>query len=255
MKKSITIAKYTLLEVLKSKVLYNAIFLGLGLLLITYIAYSFTYGDPSRVALDFGLGTLSLSSVGIAIFIGVGILSREIESRTVYMIVSRPVLRSSFILGKYLGLGAVLILNVLLLSLITLSLYSFIGGEYNYLIPWAVALTLLESLLVLALVGTFSLLSGKIMSVMYTIVLYVLGNSISSAMSTNFVENRPGFKAVLEAYHFVLPAFYKLNIKEFVLYENLVESSYLVGSLIYCVIYILALVLLSIFIFNRKNLD
>ncbi|MEE2670614.1 MAG: ABC transporter permease subunit [Bdellovibrionota bacterium] len=255
MRQALIIARYTMLEILKSKILYNVLFLGIGLLVITYVAYSFTYGEPSRVALDFGLGCLSLSSVAIAVFIGVGILSTEIESRTVYMIISRPVPRYSFILGKYLGLSAVLAINVILLSLITLSMFFAIGGEYNSLIPWAVAFTYLESLLVLAIVGTFSLLSGKIMSVMYTIAIYVLGHGISTALETSFVKKRAVLESFLDAYHFVLPAFYKISIREYVIYQSDLSSGYLFSNLAYGVIYTLGLILISTFIFNRKNLD
>ena len=130
-----TIASYTFQEVLKSKVLYNIMFLGIGLLIVTYVAQQFTYGAPSRVALDFGVGALSLSSVGIAIFMGVGLLSREIENRTVYMIVSRPVKRSSFVLGRILGLNMILVLNILILSILTLLVYFLTGGSMNPL--WA----------------------------------------------------------------------------------------------------------------------
>ena len=100
LRKLYVIAYYTFREILKSNILVNVAILGLGLMLVTYVAFSFTYGEASRVALDFGLGMLSLSSVGIAIFIGVGLLSKEIENRTVYMIISRPVPRYIFILGK-----------------------------------------------------------------------------------------------------------------------------------------------------------
>src|SRR5690606_26795267 len=118
----------------KSKILYNILFLGIGLLVVTYIAQQFTYGAPSRVALDFGIGVLSLSSVGIAIFMGVGLLSKEIENRTVYMIISRPVKRSSFVLGRILGLNFILLLNILILAALTLMVYFFTGGVIQPLI-------------------------------------------------------------------------------------------------------------------------
>ena len=92
------IAKYTFVEIYKGKILYNVLLIGIGLILLTYVASEFTYGVPSRVALDFGLGTLYLSSVGIALFLGATLISKELENRTVYMILSRPLKRSSFLL-------------------------------------------------------------------------------------------------------------------------------------------------------------
>lgn len=253
--KIFTIAKFTFKEVVKSKILLNTAFLGLGLLIVSYIAYSFTYGEPSRVALDFGLGTLSLSSVGIAIFIGVGLLSKEIESRTVYMIVSRPVPRFAFIVGKVLGLSGVLVINILILSSLTLLTYFSIGGEYNNLIFWCIWNTILESVLVLLLVGCFSLVTSQTLSVLYTITLYILGHAVAGALETQFVLKRQVLYSFLELYHFIFPAFYKLNVKDFVLYKNDLDLSYLLQTSSYAGIYSLFLVFLAILIFEKKNLD
>ena len=109
--KIFTIAYYTFKEIFKSKILVSVFFAGLGLMLVTYVATEFTYGVPERVALDFGLGILSLSSLAISLFLGATLLSKEIDSRTVYMVISRPVPRFAFILGKLLGLLGIQAIN------------------------------------------------------------------------------------------------------------------------------------------------
>ena len=249
------IAICTFKEIIKSKILVNTLFLGLGIFLITFVASSFTYGEASRIALDFGLGMLSISSVGIAIFIGVTLLSKEIESRTVYMIISRPVPRYSFLMGKILGLLAVLILNILILSVLTLTLYFFMGGEFTTLIPWAILFIILEAIMVLLLVCLLSLISSQTITVIISIMIYISGHTISSAQEANFAKNIPILTDILNVYHFILPGFYKLNIKNYVLYEQTLSSSYLYSSLFYGVFYSLFLLLMSIFFFERKNLD
>src|SRR4051812_6786124 len=103
MNKTFIISYYTFKEILKSKILVNVFFVGLALMGITYVATEFTYGVPEKIAIDFGLGTLSFSSLGISLFLGVGLLSKEIESRTLYMVISRSVPRYAFILGKIAG--------------------------------------------------------------------------------------------------------------------------------------------------------
>jgi ABC-type transport system involved in multi-copper enzyme maturation permease subunit len=255
LKKINIIAYYTFREIIKSRILLNALFLGIALLAVTFVAFNFTYGDPARVALDFGLGTLTLSSVGIAVFIGVGLLSKEIESRTVYMIISRPVKRYQFILGKIIGLSLVLILNILLLSLLTLSCYFFIGGDYYSIISWSIVFVMLESILVLLVVSTLSLITSPTLAVLFTIVLYVSGHSISSAKLTTFATNSTIFSNLLETYQFILPAFYKLNIKEFVIYKQSLSIEFILKTAAYGCIYSLFLILLSIIIFEKKNLD
>lgn len=250
-----TVAYYTAKEVIKSKVLYNIFFLGIGLLLVTFVAYSFTYGEPSRVSLDFGLGMLNLSSVGIAIFMGVGLLTNEIENRTVYMIISRPVPRYCFILGRIAGLVSVLLINIFMLSFITLSLYFFIGGEFQPLILWCIFFICLESILILIIVSFFSLITSPTLATVLTIVLYIVGNGINESKLTVFVEKRPLIRIIIEAYHYVLPGFYKLNLKDFVLYKQNIDMSFIGGNAIYAILYSTSLLIISIFIFNRKNLD
>jgi len=250
-----TIAYYTAKEIIKSKILLNVLLLGVALSVITYVAFSFTYGEASRVALDFGLGILSLSSVGIAIFIGVGLLSKEIENRTVYMIVSRPVPRFSFILGKLLGLIFVLIVNILLLSILTMLCYFLAGGEYSSLISWSILFTMIEAIIVLLVVSVLSLVTSPTMSVLFSLMIYVSGHAISEAKLTSFAENAPGFMEALNFYHFVLPGFYKFNIKDFIIYKQSIEWNYILSTFSYGIVYGLFLTVLAIIIFEKKNLD
>ncbi len=123
------IANYTFKDLLKSKIFYITLFMGLMIMLATYVATEFTYGVPEKVALDFGLGLLSLSSLGVSLFMGATLLSNEIESRTVYMVISRPAPRWVFIIGKILGLLLVLLLNISVLSIMTIGCSSFLGGQ------------------------------------------------------------------------------------------------------------------------------
>ena len=173
-----TIAFYTFKELLKSKILLNVFFVGLGLMVVTFVATEFTYGVPERVALDFGLGMLSISSLAISLFLGVGLISKEIESRTVYMVISRPVPRYAFILGKILGLMGIQAINVLILTAMTvISTYS-LGGEISSLFGWAVVFMFLESLLLLLIVVLVSLLTNTVLAVLLSLVVLVLGHAI-----------------------------------------------------------------------------
>ncbi len=253
--KTLTIAFYTFKEIWKSKILLNVFFVGLGLMVVTFVATEFTFGVPERVALDFGLGMLSLSSLGISLFLGVGLLSKEIESRTVYMVISRPVPRYAFILGKLIGLMGIQAVNVLILAVMTMSTTRFLGGEINGLIFWTVGFIFLESLMLLLVVVLLSLLANNILSVLFSLALLLLGHVIKDTQEISFVKNSPFAVKILEAYHFMLPAFYKLNLKDFVIYKNELPFSYLVGNLAYGIIYSGFLLLVVVFLFQRKNLD
>jgi ABC-type transport system involved in multi-copper enzyme maturation permease subunit len=249
------IAGTTFKEIWKSKILINVFFIGIALMLVTYIATEFTFGVPERVAQDFGLGMLSLSSLGISLFLGVGLLSKEIDSRTVYMVISRPVPRYAFILGKIFGLMGIQVVNVFLLSAMTLSATVILGGEINSVLLWALVFTLLESLMLLLLVVLISLLANNILSVLIATSLLLLGHVIRDTQDINFVKLNPFLLKILDFYHFILPAFYKLNLKNEVIYKVALPGAYLLKSGLYGICYSLFLLFMIVFFFNRKNLD
>lgn len=253
--KVFTLSYYTMKEVLKSKILLNVFLIGLGMMLVTFVASEFTYGVPGKVALDFGLGMLWFSSCGIALFMGVTLLAKEIDSRTVYMIISRPVPRFAFVLGKILGLIAVLVINITLLSIMTLGTTSMLGGQIENLVYWSLLFTLIESILLLLVVIFFSLVSNSIITVLISLILLFSGHAIQETQGIKFVTDRPFLKGILEIYHLVLPGFYKLNLKDFVLYKQTLPLDYLIPNFFYGISYSLFVLFIIIFIFNRKNLD
>jgi ABC-2 type transport system permease protein len=255
LEKIFTVAYYTFKEILKSKILVSVFFAGLGLMLVTYIATEFTYGVPERVALDFGLGMLSISSLAISLFLGVTLLSKEIDSRTVYMVISRPVPRYAFIIGKLLGLLGVQFINVLLLILMTLISVALIGGEISSLVYWTVGFIFLESILMLLVVVLISLVANNVLSALLSFVVLVLGHAVKETQNLTFVKNHELLRFVLDFYHFVLPGFYKLNLKDFIIYKVSLPIDYLMSSLIYGLTYSGFLLIMIIFIFNRKNID
>jgi ABC-type transport system involved in multi-copper enzyme maturation permease subunit len=249
------VTRYTFIEIYKSRIMYSVVFLGLFLLFITLTAGEFTYGVPQRVALDFGLGCLSLSSVGIAIFIGCQIISKEVEQRTLYMILSRPIQRWSFLLGRMAGLFLILLLNVTLLGIMVIIAYRFLGGTPNIHIVWSFLFSYIESVIMLLVVINFSLVTNVTMSVIYSLVVFVLGHSITQAQNLTFVQKTPLYSALINIFQVVIPDLSKINLKTHILYENFLSPSYISQGVLYSVCYCLALMALGIIIFERKSLD
>jgi ABC-type transport system involved in multi-copper enzyme maturation permease subunit len=247
------IAKQTFAEIYESKVLLNVAFLGAFLFLVTYVVSEFSYGVANKVTLDIGLGTLSLSVVGIALFLGATLLQKEISSRTLYMIISRPVSRTSFLLGKLMGLAGILLVNVLVLFFILYGFYAALGGQFNYLISWALFYIYLESLIVMLIVVFFSLVSNNIIAVFVTLTLFASGHAVESVKDTMAYKVNPLIKAFVDYYSYVLPNFTKLNIKSFVLYERFIENSYLVTAFFYGFVWVGIFLGLSTIVFTKNE--
>jgi ABC-type transport system involved in multi-copper enzyme maturation permease subunit len=235
--------------------MYSTLILGITLLVVSFVAAEFTYGVPERVALDFGLGMLALSSVGIAIFMGVGLLSREIETRTVYMVLSRPVGRFSFLSGKILGMFAILAINILFLGITAVVLFLILGGHLSPLILYCILFSALEAAFCLMLVLLFSLLTNNTMSVIYTIALYIAGHAVTSSQLTRMAEKNSLLMYFLKFYSICFPNFSKINLREYVLYKQVLPAEFLLNAGLYGIVYILFLVMLTGLIFKHKNLD
>ncbi|MBT5093504.1 MAG: ABC transporter permease [Halobacteriovoraceae bacterium] len=243
------------MELYKSRILFNVLILGFILSLITYIASEFTYGTPERVAIDFGLGLTNLSILGISIFMGVTLISQEIESRTVYMILSRPVSRFSFLLGRILGMSGIFLINIAILGCLSCFYYILLGGTFSSLLVWTLFFMFLEAGIMLVVVILLSLISNTIITVIFSITIYVGSHAIAPALGTSFVKMRPGIGSLLNTYAFIFPDFSKLNIKNFVIYQQALDSKLLISSLGYGFFYFSLLVIIASYIFKHKNLD
>jgi ABC-type transport system involved in multi-copper enzyme maturation permease subunit len=255
MNKTFTVGKYTFLEVYRSRVMLSILFIAFGLIIVSYVASEFAYGAPSKVALDFGFALTSLSNLVMAIFIGSTLLGKEIESRTLYMILSRPISRTSFMTGKVLGLSSVLIINTLVLSTVSLIIYYFLGGKINLLMFWAAWFLLIEAFIMMLFAVLFSLLTNNSLAIIYTLTVWIVGHSLSAASNSLFAKLSNFWSFILKVISCLIPDLEKINLKDFLIYEQTISLSYLMKAQIYVTIYAFALLFIISFLFKNKNLD
>jgi len=255
MKSILLIARYTILDVLKSRILIGVSILGLGVFFSSALVSTFAYGNPQKVALDLGLGLMTLSLFGMALFMGVNLVSKEIRERTIYLTLARGTSRSSFLIGKILGLSVILFLNALILSLFVVFIYLFNGGILNYLFFVSIFLTYLSSLILLNVVSFFSLITNISLSVIYSIIVFVAGSILNETALLLYVNQRPFILKFLKIIGLVLPNFSVLNIRDFVFYQNDLSSQFLISAAFYGVTYFFVLLALSCYILAQKDLD
>lgn len=255
MRNVITVTKFTFLEVYRSKLMISLLFLAIGLVLVSFVASEFAYGAPAKVSLDVGLGIMSISNIIISIFIGSTLLNKEIEQRTLYMVLSKPISRSSFLFGKILGLSTVLLINSIVLGALSVFLFIHYGEHFQSLFAWAIYFSFLEAFTVLAFSVFFSLITNTTLSVIFTMTVYIAGHAINETSKILFVKVSPSMELVMNAISFIVPNFYKLNLKDFVLYQQEMTTSYLLITQLYLFFYLAALLGAVLIIFKNKNLD
>lgn len=249
------VAQYTFLEALKSRVMLTIPFLVAAMVIVTLIAAEFAYGVPSRVALDFGFGLMSISLVAISVFMGVSLISREIETRTIYMILTKPLSRPAYFLGRLLGMIKLLFVNGAVLGGVAILLYLFEGGNYTSLLVWTMVFNILEACLLLMVVVCFSLVTNTLMTIFYSVSLYVIGYVLAETLGTVQLKANALFHTIVKVANFVLPDFSRFNFKSFLLYQDSLGGEVYLASFLYFICYFLFLFTASLLIFNKKNLD
>ncbi len=250
----LTISKNAFREAVRDRILYNLI---LFVLLITASAVflgELSAGQEARVIVNLGLSSTLIFGAFISIFVGVSLVWKEIEKRTVYSIFSKPVGRGEFIVGKYLGLCGTLFVNVAVMGVgVSLALL-YVGGGSLVLQIWpAVALIFLELTILTAVAIMFSSFSTPALSALLTFFIFVIGHFSSSLRDLAQEMGSATARVVFDAIYYILP-----NLSHF---SFITESSngmtpppaMIGGSLLYALIYDVILLTITVVIFNRRN--
>ncbi|MEE9217921.1 MAG: ABC transporter permease subunit [Acidobacteriota bacterium] len=252
MDKTLAIAANTFREAIRDRVLY--LLLGFALLMIgsSIFLSLLTVGSREKIIIDLGLSAISLFGVLSAIFLGVGLVFKEIDKRTIYTIVTKPVGRAQFILGKYLGLVLTLSVNLVVMTLGFYALLLYEGAAHARLLP-AIGLTLLELLVVTALALLFSSFSTPILSALFTLGAYLAGQL---SWSLRLLQDRldPGIgRAVCEFFYWVLPNLWRFNIRAEVTHAVPVPLAEVGLTAVYGLAYAALLVFIACLSFERRD--
>lgn len=248
------IAKNTFREAIRDKVLYNLVLFVLLITACAILLGELTDGQEARTIVNIGLNSMLLFGAFISIFVGVGLVSKEMEKRTVYAIFSKPVGRGEFIIGKYLGLCLTLLVNVIVMGIgVSLALV-YVGGEtLIYTIRYAIFLIFLELAILTAVSILFSSFSSPSLSALLTFFVFIIGH-----MSSSLRDLAAGLKSQFAVYFFdaiyyLLPnlAHYSFRTEAA---NGLIPTGAMVGGgLIYALVYIIILLTITILIFSRRN--
>ena len=250
------IAFSTFREAVRDRVLYNLIFFVLILLASAPIFGQISVGIERIFLINLGLSAISIFGIMIAIFIGIGLVSKEIDKKTLYTVLSRPVRRWEFIVGKYLGLAGTLVVNTFLMSVgfytALLLLTRQLGrSEANILI--AIYFIILQFLIITAITLLFSSFSTPIESAIYALAMFIVGS---------FAEDLRGFATMAHgpqawlarAASYVVPNLGTLNVITRVSHDQIIPASLIGMNTVYALFYVAVVVSGAVMIFEFRNL-
>lgn len=199
-------------EAIRNRVTVVVAAFALILIALTSVVMNLTVFSLDRVVTDFGLGVMSMLLVALAIFMSVGMLNRELERRTVFLVLSRPLSRSAFVAGRYFGIVVTLTVLLAAMSLVYATQIAIFDVPPTSSMPAAIA-GLWCQLVVLSAMGVFfSSLSGPITSAICVVSLYLVGQWTADlhVMATRL---GPVLGAMARAGYYVLPNFARMDFK------------------------------------------
>jgi ABC-type transport system involved in multi-copper enzyme maturation permease subunit len=253
-------------ESVRDRVPYNLVLFAVLLISSSYLLGQLTAGQDIKIIKDLGLSATSVFGLFIAIFIGIGLVSKEVERRSIYALLAKPVSRPQFIAGKYSGLVLTLAVNV---SVMTIAMYAVLGymtwmETPQFKAGWdapgvdpallkAIVLIFVQLMLVTAVALFFSTFSTPLLSAALTLGLYIVGQF--NADLRNFdqiVESRVAVWLARGVYH-VVPDLSAFDVKMQVVHGLPVSNTYVAMTTLYGMLYIGALLIASTFIFSRRD--
>jgi len=253
-------------ESVRDRVPYSMVLFAALLMAASFLISQLTAGQDVKIIKDLGLAALSIFGLIIAVFIGIGLVSKEVERRSVFALLTKPVTRAQFILGKYAGLAMTLVVN---LTLMTVAYYFVLLYMDSMAMPaakaawptpaadpWlllAIGLIVCELLLVTALAIFFSTFSSPLLSAMLTLGFWVAGHFNSDLRHFETVVDVPAVAWLGRALYYLLPNLAPFDVKAEVVYGLTVSGAHVGATVAYGVVYVAVLLLGSIAIFRRRD--
>jgi ABC-type transport system involved in multi-copper enzyme maturation permease subunit len=250
------IARNVFLEVIRDRVLYLIALFALLMVAASLLLPPISAGAEDKIILDLGLAAIHLLSVIIAVFVGTGLINKEIEKRTVLVLMAKPVSQAEFIVGKHLGLSAVLAVMLTALGVI-FALVLMLNGVAFPLGSIAIAIVFmtLEAMLITAVAILFGVFTSSLLATLLTFAVYLMGHLTQDLVGFGQLSESPGLQRITNALYLILPDLERLNLRNAAIYgPELMPDPLSLGShLAYALLYMALLLALATLVFSRRQ--
>lgn len=267
MRQFLSLSSITVKGLVRERTFHVLLLLAFGLFFVTPFLSAIAPRQGIQVALDFVMSIVSFVGLILAIFIGSGLISKDVDSKTIYSVITKPLSRSNYIFGRFLGMTFVLLGSMLLLTAfgllsfyITVNFFNPLGDKPSWFLFGVNFFFTLEMLLIVVsaafLVSSVS--TSTFLPLAVTITFYYVGQSIAKVKalleSWQGKEFNPVFKAVVNVAYYVFPNLALFNLKAKAAYNLAVADKELLYVFSYGIIYIAIMLILTINIFNKRDI-
>lgn len=253
-------------ESVRDRVPYSMVAFAVLLIGASFLIGQLTAGQDLKIIKDLGLSAISWFGLLIAVFIGIGLVSKEVERRSVFGVLAKPLTRGQFIVGKFAGLVMTLVVN---LSVMTLAFYALLfymdasalpevraSWSAPAMDPWllvAIGLTVVELVLVTAIALFFSTFSGPLLAALFTLGIWVVGQFSADLRSFEAVVDAPAASMLARGLYYLLPNLASLNVRAEVVHGVPLSFAQVALALAYAAAYIAVLVTAAVAVFRRRD--
>jgi Cu-processing system permease protein len=241
-------------EVIRDRVLYFIGFFALLLVIALRLLPEISANTQDKIFLDLGIGAITFLSAIVAIFVGTSLINKEIEKRTVLVLIPKPISRAEFIIGKHLGLSGVItvMISIMMLVYLGLLLWSGISFPLGSLLV-ALIYLLLQLILIIAVAITFGVFTSSILATLLSFGVYLMGNISQDIVELGKLSQNESIESFTQFFYLILPDLSRLNLQNEAVYGILPNAPELLSSAAYGLVYTGVLLAIAIIIFSRRQ--
>lgn len=241
-------------EVIRDRILYLIGLYAAALLLAGRLLPEVAAATEAKILLDLALAAMPVFGLIVAIFIGTGLVNKEIEKRTVFVLIAKPVSRAEFIIGKHFGLSAVLAVFITAMTLSAIAILTI------FKTPFPLANLLLTSSflwlqlsLVSAIALLFSVFTSALLAMMLTFSVYLMGQLSQDLVQFGKLTKNPTIEVATQGLYLVLPDLARLDLKNQAVYNLIPAAPALFASALYALLYITFTLAIASLIFSQRE--
>jgi ABC-type transport system involved in multi-copper enzyme maturation permease subunit len=249
----VAIATHTFKEAIRDRILVLFVVFAVLLMAFSTVLSWLTVGSELKIVTDIGLAALTFFGMLVAVFIGITLVHKEVEKRTIYAVLAKPVPRWLFLLGKYLGLMLTLAVVLGLMAIFYLALVTWKGGAFpSHLLP-ALWLTYMEMSVITSVAILFSCFTTPMLAAVFTLGTFLLGH-LSWGLRELSAELTGVASWLAIGIYYLLPNLETFNVRPQVVHDLALPRGYLLESLVYAAAYTVGMLLLAVILFRHRDL-
>ncbi|OLD61751.1 MAG: hypothetical protein AUI53_04390 [Acidobacteria bacterium 13_1_40CM_2_60_7] len=251
------VAWNTFREAVRDRVLYNLVFFALLMMATAVLVGQISIGIDSIVIVSLGLSAVSVIGLLMAVFIGVGLVYKEMDKRTLYALLAKPIRRWEFLLGKFAGLLLTLTVNTAAMTVglfLTLFYVNRALHSADLVVLTAVYFILLKLAIIVALALLFSCFTTPFLSICFTAGIYVTGLFVKDIRSFSDITGNPALDRVAVWFSYLLPNFQNFDVMGAAAHGRAVPGAIVAQNTLYAAVYCAIVLAAAAVIFSRRNL-